>query len=305
VLPMLIGDHLIGVLDLQAAEVGRFSPEDIRVMSSLASQTAIAVRNAELYAEARQSREAAEESNRVKSQFLASMSHELRTPLNAILNFSQFVATGMLGPVNDQQVDVLTKVVSSGKHLLSLINDVLDISKIESGALKLFVEPNIRLDNELETAVNATKILLNDKPVEVITQIHGEIPPMIGDKRRLRQIMLNLMSNACKFTEAGQITLELSANETEITLMVRDTGPGIDAKDYELIFETFRQSDTGLRQGEGTGLGLPISRRLAEAHGGRLWLTSVVGQGTSFYVALPIEANILKPQLKVKELRHE
>jgi signal transduction histidine kinase len=305
VLPMLIGERLIGVLDLQADEVGRFSPEDIRVMSSLASQTAIAVRNAELYAEARQSREAAEESNRVKSQFLASMSHELRTPLNAILNFSQFVATGMLGEVNDQQVDVLNKVVSSGKHLLSLINDVLDISKIESGALKLFVEPNIHLDNELDAAVNATKILLNDKPVKIITQIHGEIPAMIGDKRRLRQIVLNLFSNACKFTETGSITLELSANTQEITLAVHDTGPGIDPKDYELIFETFRQSETGLRQGEGTGLGLPISRRLAEAHGGRLWLTSVIGHGSSFYVALPIEADILKPLLKVKEPRHD
>jgi signal transduction histidine kinase/HAMP domain-containing protein len=301
-LPMLISDHLIGVLDLQAAQVNRFSAEDVRVMISLAEQTAIAIRNAQLYAEVQQSLQVAEESNRVKSQFLAAMSHELRTPLNAILNFSQFVATGMVGDVTPQQVDMLNKVVSSGKHLLSLINDVLDISKIESGALKLFVEPNIHLITELKAVEDAGRALLQDKDVEITSKINGEIPLMTGDRRRIRQVMLNLVSNACKFTQQGHIELELSATDSEIIFIVRDTGSGIDSKDFELIFETFRQTETGLRQGEGTGLGLPISRRLTEAHGGRLWLESELGKGSCFYVAFPIEAEILKPLLKAKEV---
>jgi signal transduction histidine kinase len=239
--------------------------------------------------ETQEAREQAEKSNHVKSAFLASMSHELRTPLNAILNFSQFVSSGMVGPVNDEQVDLLEKLTMSGKHLLSLINDVLDISKIESGSLQLFVEENINLSEDVKAVIASGQILLKEKPVEIYFDMGSDLPLITGDRRRIRQIMLNLVSNACKFTESGHITVTLRKQEQELIFSVRDTGPGIAQEDHEIIFETFRQSETGMRVGEGTGLGLPISRKLAEAHGGRLWMESHIGEGSTFYVALPIQ----------------
>ena len=154
--------------------------------------------------ELRLAKEEAEQANEVKSHFLAAMSHELRTPLNAILNFSQFVSTSMLGPVNDEQVEFLNKITSSGKHLLSLINDVLDISKIESGALTLFIEEGIDLRTELRTVEDAGRAILNNKPVQLSVDVQENLPLVAGDRRRIRQIMLNLVSNACKFTGDGR-----------------------------------------------------------------------------------------------------
>jgi signal transduction histidine kinase/HAMP domain-containing protein len=302
--PMRVGTQLIGVLDLQSNEPNHFAQEQVNVMTALADQIAVAVRNAQLFQFAEASRKEAEQANVVKSQFLAAMSHELRTPLNAVLNFTQFVSTGMLGDVNAEQVDMLDKVVQSGKHLLSLINDVLDISKIEAGALKLFIEEGIDMRAESETAVAAAKGLLAEKPVELITDIAADLPLVVGDKRRLRQIMLNLVSNACKFTEEGEVRISIQPEGESIRFAVTDTGPGIAKEDYELIFETFRQSNTGLRQGEGTGLGLPISRRLAEAHGGRLWLESTIGAGTTFYFTIPVHNPELIPVVKRKETNH-
>jgi signal transduction histidine kinase len=291
VVPMLFRGDLVGVLDLQAKEANRFTADDIKIMMTLAEQVAIAIMNARLFEEVQSALKNAERANQVKSAFLASMSHELRTPLNAILNFSQFIASGMLGPVNAEQVDLLQKLTASGKHLLSLINDVLDISKIESGSLQLFIEDGVNLSEELNTVIASGKILLKDKPVELRTDIDSNLPHISGDKRRIRQIMLNLVSNACKFTESGHVTLSLRQQDHEILFSVKDTGPGIAPEDHDIIFETFRQSDAGIRQGEGTGLGLPISKRLAEAHGGRLWMESIVGQGATFYVALPLHVS--------------
>jgi signal transduction histidine kinase len=253
-----------------------------------------------------QAKEQAEAANNVKSQFLASMSHELRTPLNAVLNFTQFVSSGMLGPVNAEQSDVLGKVVSSGQHLLGLINDILDISKIESGSLKLFVESDVRLDHELLEVASTARVLLVDKPVELVTDITSPVPAILGDKRRIRQIMLNLLSNACKFTSSGQVILSLEAKNGHLLVAVKDSGPGIAPEHHELIFESFRQTEVGLKQGEGTGLGLPISRHLTEAHGGKLWLESNIGAGSTFFVSLPIYSEKLLPLLKSKErLAHE
>ena len=293
-LPIAIGQHLIGVLDLQSAHTNQFTEDDVKVLTTLAEQIAIAVRNAQLFTEATQSRREAEQANRVKSQFLASMSHELRTPLNAILNFTQFVSSGMLGAVNDEQVDTLNKVVYSGEHLLGLINDVLDISKIEAGALKLFVETNIDLTQEANIVADAARSLVAAKSINVEVEVPEDLPHITGDKRRIRQIMLNLVSNACKFTEKGSIRLVLEQRQVDIVFAVHDTGSGIAPEDQEVIFELFRQTSTGLHQGEGTGLGLPISRRLAAAHGGDVWLESTVGQGASFYVSLPINSSKLK-----------
>jgi signal transduction histidine kinase len=242
-------------------------------------------------------KEEAERASLVKSAFLASMSHELRTPLNAIINFTKFVAKGSMGPVNEEQSETLYEVIDSAKHLLSLINDVLDMSKIESGSLSLFIENNVELPAILDTVIRTAKGLLAEKPVTLETDIAPDLPPLRGDRQRILQVLLNIMANACKFTEAGHIKLRARQVDDEIIFAVEDTGPGITLQDQPAVFEAFKQTETGLRQGGGTGLGMPISKNLVEAHGGRLWLESEPGKGTTFFVALPIESAILAPTL--------
>ncbi len=232
----------------------------------------------------------AERANNVKSQFLAVVSHELRTPLNGIINFSAFVHDGFFGPINEKQKNALGDVIKAGNHLLALINDVLDISKIESGSLRLFIESDIDLNAELDDLIRSSQPLLGSKSVQFVREIGDGLPRITGDRRRIRQIMMNIVSNACKFTEAGTITVGAEAEGDQVHLWVKDTGPGIRDTDHESVFETFKQTDAGLRSGSGTGLGMPISRRLAEAHGGKLWLESTVGQGSTFHVMLPIHA---------------
>lgn len=238
-------------------------------------------------------REQAVRADQVKSMFLASVSHELRTPLNAIINLTKFVGLGMYGPVNPEQVDILQKVEARSKHLLNLINDVLEISKIETGSLELFVEEKLNVGDIVRSAVETAQSLLFGKPVELLHQIDGDLPPLTGDAQRIQQIVLNLLSNACKFTDTGQIMVCACRQNDEIIISIRDSGPGIALEDQELIFEAFRQTKDGLRKGEGTGLGLPISRRLAEAHGGRVWLESAPGQGSTFFVALPLDTRLI------------
>lgn len=242
--------------------------------------------------EAQEAQHRAEQSDNVKSAFLASMSHELRTPLNAIINFSKFVAKGVMGPVNERQEETLHKVIDSGQHLLNLINDVLDISKIESGSLKLFVEENIQVGDLVKRAIDQTTTLLEDKPVRVEYDIAHNLPRMAVDQKRIYQIVLNMLSNACKFTMEGTIKIRAYMQDGEIIVSVTDTGLGIAEQDYADVFEVFKQTTTGLSQGGGSGLGMPISKRLAEAHGGRVWFESVVNKGSTFYVALPVNEKI-------------
>ncbi len=235
----------------------------------------------------------AERANKIKSQFLANMSHELRTPLNAVLNFTQFVSSGMFGEVNPKQVEMLDIVVNNGRHLLALINDILDISKIESGALELFLEDNVEIIPEIEDAIRAGEATIRERDVDVTIQrdFAPDLPMLTADRRRIRQIMLNLITNACKFTDEGHITVSAKPDgDKHILLAVKDTGVGIPSHDFDKIFENFRQADAGKNHGGGTGLGLPISRKLAEAHGGKLWVESTVGVGSTFYVRLPIKA---------------
>ncbi|MBI5959971.1 MAG: GAF domain-containing protein, partial [Chloroflexi bacterium] len=290
-IPMLLGQRLLGVFDLQARTRHRFNEEDLRVLKALAEQITIAVRNAELFAEAKAARQEAEAANRAKSQFLASVSHELRTPLNGILNFTEFVAAGLGGPVNEKQADLLNKATANGEHLLSLINDVLDISKIESGSLNLHLEDDVNLKDELNVVIATGKSLLAGKNVDLCLDVDADLPLIRGDRRRLRQIMHNLVSNACKFTDEGCVTIRLNVEQDHILFAVQDTGPGIAPEDHHLVFESFRQSETGLIKGQGTGLGLPISLRLAEAHGGRMWLESERGKGAIFFVSLPLKSD--------------
>lgn len=245
--------------------------------------------------EAQEARLKAERSDEVKSAFLASMSHELRTPLNSIINFSKFVVRGMMGPVTERQEETLNKVVASGQHLLSLINDVLDMSKIESGSLNLFVEDDVDMKAIVDTVITNSQSLLNEKSVSLSANLPENLPLLRGDKKRLTQIMFNLVSNACKFTEEGSVLVTVESKDKEILIAVKDTGPGIAEEDRAAVFEAFKQTRSGLRSGEGTGLGMPISKSLVEAHGGRLWFDSVVGEGTSFYVSLPIKSEQLVP----------
>lgn len=240
-----------------------------------------------------------ERANRVKSAFLASMSHELRTPLNAIINFTKFVAKGSMGPVNDEQKGALNEVIDSAKHLLSLINDVLDMSKIESGSLKLFVE-KVDLNGVMKSLLATGKTLIGEKTIELRAEVDPDLPSILGDKQRIYQVLLNILSNACKFTEEGQITVSAHRIGENVEFAIKDTGPGIVAEDHELVFKAFQQTNTGLRQAGGTGLGMPISRSLAEAHGGRLWLESELGKGATFYVSLPVQSSLLQPTVAIQ-----
>lgn len=287
--PMIIGDEVLGVLDLQTEDADHFGDDDIQAFKTLAEQIAIAVRNAQLYKDTKEAHHEAELANNVKSQFLASMSHELRTPLNAIINFSKFVARGMMGPVVETQVDTLTNVINSAEHLLSLINDVLDISKIESGSLMLYKEDNVDME-ELVKSVETTAIgLIQDKPIELKINIDSDLPPVHVDPQRILQVLLNVVSNACKFTKEGEVNIIVSHENNNLKMVVSDTGPGIAPQDQPDVFEKFIQTETGLRQGGGTGLGMPISKSLVEAHGGRIWIESEVGKGARFLIEIPIQ----------------
>ena len=239
----------------------------------------------------------AERSDQVKSAFLASMSHELRTPLNAIINFSRFVSKGTLGPVNEDQVETLDNVILSGKNLLNLINDVLDMAKIESGSLTLFVSEDVSIDDIINEVGFTARALLDEKPIELKTEIEEELPQIRGDNQRIRQILLNIISNACKFTEEGSITITAKREDDIILISVADTGYGIAEEDQKMVFEAFKQTNAGLRQGGGTGLGMPITKNLVEAHGGTIRIESKVGKGSTFHIALPIKSTTLSPTL--------
>lgn len=288
VLPMVVGDELIGVLGLQSEMLQRFEPDDVEIFTTLAEQIAIAVKNAQLYASQTQMAEELRKADQAKSQFLASMSHELRTPLNAIMNFTEMVALEMMGPVNADQKEVLEQSLASSQHLLNLINDVLDISKIQAGKLSLFVENDVNVYAELKTVVSMTEPLLKGKSVTLIQDIDDNLPIIAGDKRRIRQIFLNLMSNAAKFTDEGSITLSAKNRGDHLLFAVIDSGSGIAGEMQPLIFEPFRQTEDGVRHAQGTGLGLPITRSLVAAHGGQMWLESELGEGAAFYVTLPV-----------------
>jgi len=291
--PMLVSDELVGVLDLQSETVGRFQESEAQIFSTLAEQIAIAVRNAQLYREQEHVARELERTDLMKSQFLASMSHELRTPLNSIINFTQLIAMGVAGPVTEEQMTMLNTSLSSSRHLLQLINDVLDISKIQAGKLSLYIEEDVNLNDEIQAVVDIAEPLLQkqnallEQPVQFNQDIDRDLPPTACDRRRIRQVLLNLLSNAIKFTEQGSITLSAKKKKNEFIFAVMDTGPGISQEMLSSIFEPFVQATDDIKHTQGTGLGLPISRSLVQAHGGNLWVESMIGEGTTFYFTLP------------------
>jgi len=223
-----------------------------------------------------------------KSDFLANMSHELRTPLNAIIGFSQVLREGMVGEVNDKQEEYLDDILSSGNHLLSLINDVLDLSKVEAGQVELQVAP-FSLQDALERGVSMVREQATNEDVQVSLHKNGSLDVVSGDERRISQVIFNLLSNAVKFTPAGgQVDVSATRIDGEMRVSVADSGPGIAAEDFERIFEEFQQTEAGARQLEGTGLGLALSKRFVEMHGGRIWCESEVGKGSTFEFTLPL-----------------
>ncbi len=228
-----------------------------------------------------------ETASRHKSEFLANMSHELRTPLNAIIGFSQLLRERLFGPINEKQEEYLDDILSSGNHLLSLINDVLDLSKVEAGQVELEIAAF-----SLREALDRGVVMVRERASKGGVQLSFEPAPDVdivrGDERRVRQIVFNLLSNAVKFTPAGgSVGVEATRVDGEVQVSVTDTGPGIAPEDQERIFEEFQQTDVGVKQREGTGLGLALSRRLVELHGGRIWVESEPGHGSRFVFTLP------------------
>jgi signal transduction histidine kinase len=229
-----------------------------------------------------------ETASKHKSEFLANMSHELRTPLNAIIGFSQVLREGISGEINAKQQEYLDDIVTSANHLLALINDVLDLSKVEAGQVELQVAP-FSLSDALERGVSMVREQATINGVQVALHANGGLDAVAGDERRIRQVIFNLLSNAVKFTPSGG-SVDVSATQSngKVTVSVADTGPGIAAEDLDRIFEEFQQTETGARQTEGTGLGLALSKRFVEMHGGRIWCDSELGKGSTFRFTLPL-----------------
>ncbi len=286
--PMIIGQKLLGVLDVQSRTINRFTAEDVHIQTILAAQIAVAIRNAHLFEETSIARHKAEQANQYKSQFLTTMSHELRTPLNAIINFAGFVADGLMGSVNEQQQAYLQKTVESGEHLLSLINDVLDLAKIEAGLMNVYME-EINMNTAIHNVMVTAKGLLKEKPVALESNVLENLPIIIGDKRRIRQILLNLVANAVKYTLEGEIEVSAQPEAGGIHIAIRDSGIGIAPDDQELVFQSFGENLHHLENVTSSGLGLPITRQLVELHNGRIWFNSSEGVGSTFHVWLPCQ----------------
>ena len=228
-----------------------------------------------------------ETASRHKSEFLANMSHELRTPLNAIIGFSQVLREGLFGEVNAKQEEYLEDILTSANHLLALINDVLDLSKVEAGQVQLELAP-FSLEDALERGISMVREQATKNGVQVMLHANGGVGIVTGDERRVRQVIFNLLSNAVKFTSTGgSVDVTATRANGEVRVSVADTGSGIDADDLDRIFEEFQQTEAGARQHEGTGLGLALSRRFVEMHGGRIWCDSEVGKGSTFVFTLP------------------
>jgi signal transduction histidine kinase len=222
-----------------------------------------------------------------KSDFLANMSHELRTPLNAIIGFSQVLREEMVGEVNEKQAEYLEDILSSGNHLLSLINDVLDLSKVEAGQVELELAP-FSLQDALERGVAMVRERATRDGVRVTLAANPDVDVVAGDERRIRQVIFNLLTNAVKFTPpGGSVDVRAKPVNGEVRVSVADTGRGIAGEDLRRIFEEFQQTEAGIEQGEGTGLGLALSKRLVELHGGRIWVDSELGRGSTFVFTLP------------------
>jgi signal transduction histidine kinase len=280
--------HLIGCLGVTRNSPGESPAPTIELLRTFATQSALALQNARLFREIEEKSRQLAVASQHKSEFLANMSHELRTPLNAIIGFSEVLSERMFGELNEKQDEYLKDIHASGQHLLSLINDILDLSKIEAGKMELELSDfdlPMTIDNALmliRERAGRRSIALNTAVGERVGQVHA-------DERKIRQVLLNLLSNAIKFTpEGGRIEVEAKPVNGSIEVSVSDTGVGIAPEDQEAVFEEFRQVGTADKKVEGTGLGLALSRKFIELHGGKIWVESQVGQGSTFTFTVPV-----------------
>jgi signal transduction histidine kinase len=286
--PLLREERIVGGLVLNRREPGAFSAEVVHLLQTFAAQSVLAIENARLFREIEEKGRQLESASKHKSEFLANMSHELRTPLNAILGYTELILDNIYGDVSEKVRDVLIRLEKSGRHLLGLINDVLDLSKIEAGQLTLALA-DYSMKEVVQTVFTAVESLAAEKHLALKVSVPPDMPLGHGDERRITQVLLNLVGNAIKFTEAGEVRVEVGAPDDTFLVSVADTGPGIAPADQERIFEEFHQVDSSsTRKKGGTGLGLSIAKRIIEMHGGRIWVESSPGRGSTFWFRLPI-----------------
>jgi signal transduction histidine kinase len=286
--PLLTEQEIVGALAVWRRSPGEFSPDVVNLLQTFATQSVLAIQNARLFRELEEKSRQLEVASRHKSQFLANMSHELRTPLNAILGYAELILDEIYGPVPEKIREVLERVHASGKHLLGLINDVLDLSKIEAGQLTLALA-DYSMRELVQTVFTAVEPLAAEKSLALEVTVPPDLPPGHGDERRLAQVVMNLVGNAIKFTEAGAVRVRVTATDGVFEVGVADTGPGIAPADQQRIFEEFQQADSSTtRKKGGTGLGLSIARRIVELHGGRIWVESTPGRGSTFRFTVPV-----------------
>jgi signal transduction histidine kinase len=286
--PLVAPDAVVGALVVRRREPGEFPKNTVDLLQTFAAQSVLAIQNARLFSEIGEKGRQLEVASQHKSQFLANMSHELRTPLNAILGYTELILDNIYGDVPDKARATLERIQANGRHLLGLINDVLDLSKIEAGQLALSLA-DYSIKDVVHNVYGAVESLATSKKLALKVELPKELPPARGDERRLTQVLLNLVGNAIKFTDTGEVAIKVSIADDMLTVAVRDTGPGIANEDQAKIFEEFQQADSSTtKQKGGTGLGLAIAKRIIEMHGGRLWVESEVGTGATFLFALPV-----------------
>jgi signal transduction histidine kinase len=288
VAPLLRGEDIVGMLAVRRRTPGQFAKNTVDLIKTFAAQSALAIQNARLFHEIEDKSRQLEEASQHKSQFLANMSHELRTPLNAILGYTELMADGAYGEPSEKMLGILKRLEANGKHLLGLINDVLDLSKIEAGQLVLELS-DYCIQDIAQTVRSTLEPLAADKKLAFKVDVASQLPPGRGDGRRLTQVLINLVGNAIKFTDAGEVAIKAEANNGSFHVSVRDTGPGISSADQARLFQEFQQADNAITKKKGgTGLGLAISKRIIEMHGGQIWVESQPGQGSTFTFTLPV-----------------
>ncbi|HEY2919155.1 MAG TPA: GAF domain-containing protein [Candidatus Binatia bacterium] len=287
--PLLREERIMGALTVWRKEAGNFSPEVINLLQTFATQSALALQNARLFREIEDKSRQIEAANRHKSEFLANMSHELRTPLNAIIGFSEVLGERLFGELNEKQAEYTDDILTSGRHLLSLINEILDLSKVEAGRMELEVAAF-----DLPLAIDNARTFVRERAtkhgITLDVAVDDRLGDFVGDERKIKQILLNLLSNAVKFTpEGGRIGIDAKQTDGAVEISVTDTGIGIAPEDQPRIFEEFRQVGTDYaHKSEGTGLGLTLAKKFVELHGGRIWVESEIGKGSKFTFTLPM-----------------